>query len=938
MADDRQVIDLDAPQDGIVPDAGANLHEDELRRVVYRIRDRALEAKAAARGQRRAGLEDGDDEADNGDRRDRRRAAGCDDDCLPRIDHSRRGILIDAERGVGKTTFLRSICATVNDYRRFEREPGVDGAPKPRVVVRVLPLLDPTLIDGDRVFLATVIANLLEVVERARGRKDVCDRDGRAKEQRFNAALASMHAGLAASADAAWHKLTAEGSPDSRFIDQLLSLARGGISMADRFECFVRAAADLLDVDMFVQPIDDVDVAQAEAWTTLEVVRRYLSGPTLLPVVAGSLSQLEGRVRHQFIKDELPALKQANDLHPRPAWSQSLVELEDQGFKYLHKLFATRDREHLSTKRDQLLDSGFVTAVEGGKWTTLPIYKGGVYEAAKYTRENCLVGRAEGALFPSASAVVTGAAAELMPDDTRRLIASLRVLRALSAVPAPSLNERRRLLHLLVDIHADAVAAAGLQVRDLAALIRSGVEATSAGLLLAAWPDLRAPRRAIRPRPDPVARLVQIALTDHLLEVSLGPLSLMTEVWRPVAVVAALREQGALPTDAAAVQVLHGLLRVKERAEDPAAAATIIERSHEGGVHTTRELSIAPREAQRQGRTIDGDAAVVMLLFGTRAPASMGSGWIVDPARGLSAVSRLLRYSYRIDLEQPDESNPKGLQPDRVRLFLFEIMAAHRRSDTTSVLVQGRTSTSSQDNEPWHLRAIGELPVPSDSLAKAIGAWVEQLRKPKAVFETGQEPSLWDSALLAEVSYRWHQHLAETCSEARREVGLGQLLQESVLGLFASFIVAESGRPTPSSTGPTDDNARAHWLLASTRLRNAAPGFRHLDTLSQALQAICTCNAADQPASENGAASGLPWHRRALPCTAIIATCPVLRATLTGDWEKLLQGAFPVPEPQESEQGSTAEAEKPAKKPAEVRPYDLLQTTRLTTQTKARSP
>jgi hypothetical protein len=49
----------------------------------------------------------------------------------------------------------------------------------------------------------------------------------------------------------------------------------GGIELAERFESFCRAAANLLGADMLLQPLDDVDLAGPEAYTTLEAVRRY---------------------------------------------------------------------------------------------------------------------------------------------------------------------------------------------------------------------------------------------------------------------------------------------------------------------------------------------------------------------------------------------------------------------------------------------------------------------------------------------------------------------------------------------------------------------------------------------------------------------------------------------------------------------------------------
>lgn len=539
------VLNLDAPQDGIVPAADANLHEAELRRVVYRIRDRALEAKAARSGRRCAEGGAGADDADDGDRRDRRRQDGCEDDCLPRIDHSRRGILIDAERGVGKTTFLRAICATVNDYKRFEREPDAAGAPKARVSVRVLPLLDPTLIDGDRVFLATVIANLLDVIERARGRRDVCDRDGRAKEQRFQAALADLHAGLAASADEAWRKLTAEGSADARFIDQLLRLARGGISMADRFECFVRAAADLLDVDMFVQPIDDVDVAQAEAWTTLEVVRRYLSGPTLLPVVAANYPKLESAVLQANVSadDKLLSLlrQDTGGACKTTTFARHMGQLDTQTDQYLRKLLQPDDRVGLLPQRERVLREGHVRL--GGR--DRPVRIQGLQPAPAPdapSETEPLLDRVERALFFAPKGHPTGAAAALVPENTRALMDALRAMRLIAVAQAAADAGRRDdgephdlLVRGLADLalaHSDALRAAGIAPQDLAAVIRTGVEPRLESIVARRWAQLSAISAASDLRPDPATDLVCAALGLRASGSAPATLSVMSRLFR----------------------------------------------------------------------------------------------------------------------------------------------------------------------------------------------------------------------------------------------------------------------------------------------------------------------------------------------------------------------------------------------------------------------
>jgi uncharacterized protein related to proFAR isomerase len=60
--------------------------------------------------------------------------------------------------------------------------------------------------------------------------------------------------------------------------------------LADCVQDFFREVLSLLDKQLLILPIDDVDTSLNRAFENLEIVRRYLATPHVLPIVCGDRS------------------------------------------------------------------------------------------------------------------------------------------------------------------------------------------------------------------------------------------------------------------------------------------------------------------------------------------------------------------------------------------------------------------------------------------------------------------------------------------------------------------------------------------------------------------------------------------------------------------------------------------------------------------------
>lgn len=174
-------------------------------------------------------------------------------------------IFVTAPRGAGKTVFLR------NASKAWETNKETDtNAPR----LHFCREIDPTLLVNRDNFANVVIAHFYNEVET---KLKPCASQARTQGDKFYQSLSL----LAESLGQAEYK-----GDELSGIDRIVSY-RSGIQLEQHFHDFVEQCIAILEVDAIVLPIDDVDMALGRSFEVLDVLRRLLACPFVIPLVSG---------------------------------------------------------------------------------------------------------------------------------------------------------------------------------------------------------------------------------------------------------------------------------------------------------------------------------------------------------------------------------------------------------------------------------------------------------------------------------------------------------------------------------------------------------------------------------------------------------------------------------------------------------------------------
>ncbi|MDP1871204.1 MAG: antiviral RADAR system adenosine triphosphatase RdrA [Gallionella sp.] len=205
-------------------------------------------------------------------------------------------VLIDGSRGTGKSSVLVNISKYLSQHH-----------PDLNERVHVLKPLDPTLLETtDDLFLNVIVAGL------------VCDDAVQVAKEKFPDKANYFHEQLQRLGNTL-ERL--ESQRDLRGLDKLRAFM-GNQNLAQQVHQVFKAALDLLDRDLLVLPIDDVDTSLNRAFDNLEVIRKYLVSPYVLPVISGDLKlydnltwrNFHGRLLKESSEESGDALLRAKDL------------------------------------------------------------------------------------------------------------------------------------------------------------------------------------------------------------------------------------------------------------------------------------------------------------------------------------------------------------------------------------------------------------------------------------------------------------------------------------------------------------------------------------------------------------------------------------------------------------------------------------------------
>jgi hypothetical protein len=188
---------------------------------------------------------------------------------------SHDAVFISGGRGAGKTVFLKNV------QRIWYKNSHASS-----LKLHFSSTIDPTLLIDHDDFTNVVVAHLFNEVENQWGgaNEDL--------KSQFYTKLKQLADALGQESD--YH--------DRVGIDRIIKY-RSGIQVERFFHDFVATCIQILNVDAIVIPIDDVDMALNRAFEVLDVVRRMLGCPFIIPIVSGDENLYQHMVKQHFIRD-----------------------------------------------------------------------------------------------------------------------------------------------------------------------------------------------------------------------------------------------------------------------------------------------------------------------------------------------------------------------------------------------------------------------------------------------------------------------------------------------------------------------------------------------------------------------------------------------------------------------------------------------------------
>lgn len=258
-------------------------------------------------------------------------------------------IFLDGNRGTGKTTVIVNLIKYLEAVEQAYpglADPGVADA------VHILKPIDPSqLEDGDDLFLNVVVAAVLG------------DAAVKAQREREPELWQALHDSLQALGTALSGR---ESQGEGIGLDRLRAFM-GSQALAGAVHDFFSKAARLLGKKLLVLPIDDVDTTLHRAFENLEVVRRYLASPALLPIVCGDLALY----REVTSRDTYRRLTLGSEQFKNNAQGMA----EDLAMEYLRKILPLHRRMRMPDVSEYLQSYRILLGGEdrepGRPWLTL---------------------------------------------------------------------------------------------------------------------------------------------------------------------------------------------------------------------------------------------------------------------------------------------------------------------------------------------------------------------------------------------------------------------------------------------------------------------------------------------------------------------------------------------------------------------------------------
>lgn len=211
-----------------------------------------------------------------------RHSGSCDDIDITKCRHHNT-IFIDGERGLGKTAFMLNI---ENYYREYGSE---------NKKYKFLNPIDPTLLENSEKFISIVLAKIVESVSLD---NNLCEE----KLHEYFDSLEKLSTSLAA----------IKTVSNDIGIEEISS-NKSSLQLEQNAHNFFKKVCELYKIDSIVILIDDIDMAFEKGFDVIEVVRKYLASPYIIPILAGDMKLYKDIIEKQF-KDKMEFYSEIKNL------------------------------------------------------------------------------------------------------------------------------------------------------------------------------------------------------------------------------------------------------------------------------------------------------------------------------------------------------------------------------------------------------------------------------------------------------------------------------------------------------------------------------------------------------------------------------------------------------------------------------------------------
>lgn len=254
-------------------------------------------------------------------------------------------IFVDGERGAGKTSFLLTAIEKLCNHK-FDDEKIKNKTRDNLKNIKFcsLSVIDPTLITSKNNLFILVIARIKGVVEEKRKeRQTTCDSDDKYRD--WNESLKSLARGLCMLDQVGGRPLEKDEWADAQYVlFKGLDDATGGLELERAFHKFVYKSLEFIGKDSFVLGFDDVDTDFAKGYEIMEVLRKYITTPQIVVLMAANYSLLYDMAVQKF----WDSFKNNNFIESRGK-KELCCQVEAVVSQYLKKIFNPERRIALKT-------------------------------------------------------------------------------------------------------------------------------------------------------------------------------------------------------------------------------------------------------------------------------------------------------------------------------------------------------------------------------------------------------------------------------------------------------------------------------------------------------------------------------------------------------------------------------------------------------------